>query len=151
MGAGREKASSRFFVFVFSIFELSQFSGPDYHGAWNRLRIFWCNSSTTRPHTWVVPVNTMRNSHNHTLSRHWWDYPQPRIIFSRLTQGKYHQITRQNVAYLHINTSGPFSCTRLIQVPGCRVTRLADQCRPCFHTRSIGLGQRSPAILLAPN
>ena len=32
-----------------------------------------------------IPVNTMRKSHNHTLSRHWYDYPQPHIIFSRLT------------------------------------------------------------------
>ena len=40
-----------------------------------------------------IPVNTMRKSHNHTLSRHRYDYPQPHIIFSRLTQAKYHWIT----------------------------------------------------------
>ena len=46
---------------------------------------------------------------------------------------KYHQITRKNAAYLQINTSGLFSYTRLIQVPGCTVTRSGDQHRPCFH------------------
>ena len=39
---------------------------------------------------------------------------------------QYHRITRKNSAYWHINTSGLFSNTRLIQVPGCRVTRSAD-------------------------
>ena len=43
-------------------------------------------------------VNTMRKSHNHTLSRHWYDYPQPHIIFSRLTQAKYHRITHHKRA-----------------------------------------------------
>ena len=67
---------------------------------------------------------------------------------------KYHQITRKNAAYLQINTSGLFSYTRLIQVPGCTVTRSGDQHRPCFHTRnkwSLGLGESSPGILLTPD
>ena len=111
--------------------------------------MFWCNSSTTRPHTWVLPVNTIRKSHNHTLSWHWYDYPQPRIIFSRLTQAKYHQITRQNSAYWQLNTSRLFSYNLLIQVPGCTVTRSADQHRPCFHTRKKSSpGQSSPATRL---
>ena len=83
---------------------------------------------------------------NHALSRHWQDYPQPRIIFWSLTQEKYHQITRKNSAYWQINTSGLFPYTRLIQVPGCTgLTRSAHQhqepitCqhRPSFHTRKI--------------
>ena len=78
-------------------------------------RIFWCNSSTTRSHTWVPPVNTVRKSHNHTLSRHWYDYP--RITFSRLTQGKYHQITRKNSAYWQINTPWLFSALVLFKFP----------------------------------
>ena len=82
-----------------------------------------------------IPLNTVWKSHNHTLSQHWYDYPQTRIIFLRLTQAKYHQITRKNSACWQINTSWLFSYTRLIQVPGCTVTRLADQHRPCFHTR----------------
>ena len=63
---------------------------------------------------------------------------------------KYHQITRKNAAYWQINTSGSFSYTRLIQVPGCTVTRSADQHRPCFNTRnkrSLGLGESSPGII----
>ena len=83
-------------------------------------------SSTTRPHT---------GNHTSTHFRSTNPNPPPRIIFSRLTQGKYHQITRRNLAYLQINSSGLFSYTRIIQVPGCTVTRSADQHRPCFHTR----------------
>ena len=92
----------------------------------------------------------MRKSHNHTLSRHCYDYPQPRIIFSRLT----HRITQKNSAYWQSKTSGFFSCTRLIQVPGCKVTRTADQHRARFHSRKktcLGPGQSTPAILLSPN
>ena len=51
-------------------------------------------------------------------------------------------------------TSGFFSYTRLIQVPGCKVTRTADQHRARFHTRKktcLGPGQSPPAILLSPN
>ena len=81
-------------------------------------------------------VNTVRKSHNRTLSRILQDYPQPRIIFSRLTHAKYHKITRKHSAYWKINTSRLFSYTCLIQVPGCTVTQSADQHRPCFHTRS---------------
>ena len=105
-------------------------AGTEYFGA---------DSSTTRPHTWVLPVNTMWKSHNHTLSRHWYDYPQPRIIFSRSTQEKYQnkkKKTRKNSVYWQINTSWLFSYTRLIQVSGCTVTRSAGQHRPCFHTSS---------------
>ena len=41
--------------------------------------------TAVQPHD-HIPVNTMRKSHNHTLSRtDNEDYPQPRIIFSRLT------------------------------------------------------------------
>ena len=65
---------------------------------------------------------------------HWYDYPPTRIIFWRLTEAKYHRITRKNSDYWQIHTSGPFSYTRLIQVPGCRVTRSADQRRPWLHT-----------------
>ena len=46
----------------------------------------------------VLSVNTIRKSHNHSLPWHWKHYPQPRIIFSRSTQAKYHQITRKNSA-----------------------------------------------------
>ena len=63
---------------------------------------------------------------------------------------KYHQITRKNAACFQINTSGLFSYTRLIQVPGCTVTRSADQHRPCFNTRnkrSLGLGESSRGII----
>ena len=66
---------------------------------------------------------------------------------------KYHQITRKNAAYLQINTSGLFSYTRLIQVPGCTVTRSADQHRPGFHNRnkrSLGLEFCSRLINLTP-
>ena len=90
------------------------------------------------PHTWVLPVNTMRKSHNHALSQHWYDCPQPRIVFSRLTQAKYHQITRKNSAYWQIDTSWLLSYIRFIQVPGRTVTRLDPD-------------QSSPAILLSPN
>ena len=73
-----------------------------------------------------IPVNTMRKSHITHLSGTDKDYPQPRIIFSRLTSAKYHRITPKNSAYCQINTSGLFSNTRLNQVLGCRVTRSAD-------------------------
>ena len=56
-----------------------------------------------------IPVNTTRKSHNHTLSPNWQGYPQPLIILSRLTQAKYHRITRKNSAHWQINTSGRFS------------------------------------------
>ena len=71
-------------------------------------------------------------------------------MLSRLTQAKYHRITRKNSAYWQINTTRRFSYTRLIQVPGCSATWTADQHRARFHTR-IGPGQSSPAILLSPN
>ena len=78
-------------------------------------------------------------------------YPQPRVIFSRLTLAKYHRITRKNSAYLQINTSELFSKTRLIQAPGCRVTRSADRHSLVFTPESLGPGQSSLAILLSPN
>ena len=71
---------------------------------------------------------------NHTISRHWYDCPQPRTIFSHLTQAKYHQITRKNSACWQIDTSWLLSYIRFIQVLGRTVTRSADQHRPCFHT-----------------
>ena len=77
------------------------------------------------------------------------------IIFSRLTQVKYHRITRKNSAYWQKNTSGLFSYNRLIQTPGCRVTRSADQLSlvvtPEKKTGSLGPGQSSPAIFLSPS
>ena len=48
---------------------------------------------------------------------------QPCIIVRRLTQAKYHRITRKNSAYWQINTSELFSYTRLVQVPGYTITR----------------------------
>ena len=48
---------------------------------------------------------------------------------------KYHWITWKSSGYWQINTSELFSYTRLIQVPGCIITWLADQHRPSFHTR----------------
>ena len=69
-------------------------------------RIFWCNSSTTRPHTWVLPVSTMQKSHSHTLTWHWYNHPP------NLTQVKYHQITRKNSACWQMNTSRLFSYAR---------------------------------------
>ena len=41
-------------------------------------------------------------------------YPQPRVIFSRLTKGKYHQITRKNSAFWQINTSVVVSLTLVL-------------------------------------
>ena len=72
-------------------------------------------SETAQPRD-HMPVNTMRKSlirlstTTHNL-----------LTFDTT---KYHRITRKNSADTHLWT---FSYTRLIQVPGCRVTRSADQ------------------------
>ena len=61
-------------------------------------------------------------------------------------------MTRKNSAYCQINTSGLFSYTLLIQVPGCRVTRSADHVSLVFTPeKSLGPGQSLTASLLSPN
>ena len=66
----------------------------------------------TIPHTFAALINLSATPHN---------------PFSRLIWAKYHQITQKHSAYWQINNSSLFSRTRLIQVPGCTVTRSADQ------------------------
>ena len=51
--------------------------------------LFW------RSHTFQLHAEITQS---HTLT-HWWQYPQPRIIFSRSTWAKCHRITRKNSAY----------------------------------------------------
>ena len=77
-----------------------------------------------------IPVNTMRKSltQSHTFAA----LIRLSTILSRLTQAKYHRITRKNSAYWQINTTGLFTYTRLIQVPGCSATWTADQRRARF-------------------
>ena len=55
--------------------------------------------------------------------------------------------------YCQINTSTHFYYPRIIQVPGCTVTRSADQNRPCFHTGKKLLGRVNVhlKILFWPN
>ena len=88
------------------------------------------NPETTQSHTFAAVINLSATPHN---------------PFSRFIWAKYHQITRKHSAYWQINTSRLFSHTRLFQVPGCTVTRSADQHIPFCP------GQSSPAILLSPN
>ena len=57
-----------------------------------------------------------------------------------------------NHAVNYRNTSGLFSYTYLTQVPGCRVTVGGDHLSLVLTPeKSLGPGQGSPAILLAPN
>ena len=72
-----------------------------------------------------IPVNTMRKSQSHTFA-----------ALIRLSTTTHNLLTfnrseissnnSEKLSLLQINTSGLFSYTRLIQVPGCRVTRSAD-------------------------
>ena len=108
---------------------------------------------TTQPrgHTWVLPVNTVRKSHNHTLSRHWYDYPQPRIIFSRLTQAKYHQITRKNSAYWQITPLDFYLTLVLFKFPDVRSHGRQTSIDPVCSPNSLDPDKSSVAILLSPN
>ena len=56
-------------------------------------------------------------------------------------------VTRKNSAYWQENTSGLFSYTRLIQVPGCRVTRSADHLSLVFSPEKSRSHQTSPEVL----
>ena len=67
-----------------------------------------------------IPVNTMRKSHTFaalirlsTITHNLLTF-----IISEISSNN-----SENSAYCQINTSGLFSYSRLIQVPGCRVTR----------------------------
>ena len=102
-------------------------------------RIFWCNSSTTRPHTCQHRAE-ITQSHTFAVL----------IRLSTATHNlqNYHQITWKNSAYWQINTSWLSSCTSHILVPGCTVTRLADKHRPCFHTRSKFVGNFALALFI---
>ena len=114
-------------------------------GPWER---GWYNSSTTRS---TIPVNTMRKSHNHTLSRYWYDYPQPRIIFSRLTQAKYHQITRKNSAYWQITPLDFYLTLVLFKFPDVRSHGRQTSIDPVCSPNSLDPDKSSVAILLSPN
>ena len=57
-----------------------------------------------------------------TLAR---DCRQPRIIFSRLTQAKYHPILRKNSGFWQIDTTTNLFFSRPIQDPGCYWTSFA--------------------------
>ena len=69
-----------------------------------------------------IPVNTIRKSHNHTFA-----------ALIRLSTTTHNLLTfniseissnnSENSTYWQVSTSGLFSYTRLIQVPGCRITR----------------------------
>ena len=59
------------------------------------------------------------------LSEHTQDCRQPRIIFSRLTQAKYHLILRKNSGFWQINTTTNLFFSRLIQDPGSYWTSVA--------------------------
>ena len=64
---------------------------------------------------------------NHTITHFRGTDPQPRIIFSRLTQAK-----------LSSNNSDKLSLLadkHLVTFLGCTIARLTDQHRPCFYTR----------------
>ena len=88
---------------------------------------------------------------NHTISRHWYDCPQPRIIFSHFTQAKYHQITRKNSAYWQIDTSWLLSHIRFIRFPDVRSHGRQTSIDPVFTPKSLDPDQSSPAILLSSN
>ena len=93
----------------------------------------------------------MRKSHNHTLSRHWYDYPQPRIIISRLIQAKYHQITRKNSAYLQITPLDFYLTLVLFKFPDVRSHGRQTSIDPVCTPNSLDPDQSSLAILLSPN
>ena len=71
-----------------------------------------------------IPVNTMRESHTFAALIRLSTTTHNLLTFN------ISEISSNNSEKLSllpdINTSGPFSYTRLIQVPGCRVTRSAD-------------------------
>ena len=93
----------------------------------------------------------MRKSHNHTLSRHWYDYPQPRIIISRLTQAKYHQITRKNSAYWQITPLDFYLTLVLFKFPDVRSHGRQTSIDPVCSPNSLDPDKSSVAILLSPN
>ena len=83
-----------------------------------------------------------------SLSLHWQDYPQPRIIFARLT----HRITLKNSAYWQIKPLD-FSLTLvLFKFPDVK-SHGRQTSSPFSHQKktSLGPGQSPPAILLSPN
>ena len=81
--------------------------------------------------------------HNQIFSDGWFtQFPYPSLRALRARELRYHRITRKNSAYWQIHTSGLFSYSCLIQVPGCRVTRSADQRRPWLHTRKSWPGSK---------
>ena len=93
----------------------------------------------------------MRKSHNHTLSRHWYDYPQPRIIITRLTQAKYHQITRKNSAYWQITPLDFYLTFVLFKFPDVRSHGRQTSIDPVCSPNSLDPDKSSVAILLSPN
>ena len=92
---------------------------------------FQHHAEITQSHTFVALIRLSTTTHN----------------LLTFNTAKYHQRTQKNSAYRQINTSGLFSYTHLIHVPGCTVTRLADQCTFCFTLEKI-LAHSSFAILL---
>ena len=85
-----------------------------------------------------------------SLSLHLQDYPQPRIIFARLT----HRITRKNVAYWQIKPLD-FSLTLvLFKFPDVKSHGRQTSIEPVFTPEKktcLGPGQSPPAILLSPD
>ena len=49
--------------------------------------------TAVQPRDHIPCQHHAETTESHFRARRWYDYPQPRIIFSRLTQAKYHRIT----------------------------------------------------------
>ena len=101
--------------------------------------------ATVKPRDHIPEFCLSTQSGNHTITHFHSTDKSIRNPALSLLNFNMSKITRKHTAYWQINTSRLFSHTRLIQVPGCTVTRSADQQIPCCP------GQSSPAILLSPN